>query len=165
MIRWPLGPHSGLLHRARPPGLFVATGSPALPLARAVGWLWRLGDPASSPSPGAVGIGTIDEGETLGELVAANRLAAAAILCPEPGGEVGWIPARRTITGVCRFPGIGAIEEPFTVFGSGRAAVRSDRGIHAVRNGRLLAIGGGHARLRAAEPADHRHRGLLCARR
>lgn len=136
-------PHSGLLHRARPPGLFVATGSPALPLARAVGWLWRLGDPASSPSPGAVGIGTIDEGETLGELVAANRLAAAAILCPEPGGEVGWIPARRTITGVCRFPGIGAIEEPFTVFGSGRAAVRSDRGIHAVRNGRLLAIGGG----------------------
>ena len=51
--------------------------------------------------------------------------------------------ARRTITGVCRFPGIGAIDEPFTVFGNGRAAVRSDRGIHAVRNGRLLAIGGG----------------------
>ncbi|MGA8927393.1 MAG: hypothetical protein WB462_14375, partial [Solirubrobacterales bacterium] len=62
---------------------------------------------------------------------------------PEPGGAVVWMPARRTITGVCRFPGIGAIEEPFTVFGSGRAAVRSDRGIHAVRNGRLLAIGGG----------------------
>jgi hypothetical protein len=127
----------------QPRALFVASGSSALPLARAVGWLWRLGDPTSSPSPGAVGIGTIDEAETLGQLVAANRLSAAAILCPEPGGEVGWIPARRSIAGVCRFPGIGAIEEPFTAFGSGRPAIRSDRGIHAVRNGPLLAIAAG----------------------
>jgi hypothetical protein len=97
----------------------------------------------SDPSAEAVGIGAIDETHELDQLVGSGRLSAAAILCPEPGEQVGWIPARRRITGVARFSGIGAIGEPFTVFENGTPALRSDRGIHAVRNGPLLAIGGG----------------------
>ena len=128
---------------ADPPSLFVPPQSRAAPLAQAVAWLWRLGGPASDPAAAAVGIGAIDEADELHRLVASGRLSAAAILCPEPGEQVGWIPARRAIEGVVQLPGIGAIEESFTVFETGTPALRSDRGIHAVRNGSLLAIGTG----------------------
>jgi hypothetical protein len=131
------------MSEAQPSSLFVPPRSRALPLARAVAWLWRLGEPASDPPAVGVGIGAIDEAAELESLVSSGRLSAAAILCPEPGEQVGWIPARRQITGVARFFGIGAIDEPFTVFESGIPALRSDRGVHAVRNGPLLAIGGG----------------------
>jgi hypothetical protein len=127
----------------RPPSLFVQPRSPASALARAISWLWRLGDPASDPDEEAVGIGVIDEANALDHLTASGRLSGAVILCPEPGHQVGWIPARRTVEGVARFPGIGAIEDQFTVFEGGTPQLRSDKGTHTVRNQRVLAIGAG----------------------
>jgi hypothetical protein len=123
------------------PSLFVPSRSGATALAGAIAWLWRLGEPASDPEPKAVGVGMIDEANELGRLVKAGGLSGAVILCPDPGAEAGWIPPRRAVEGVTTFPTIGAIRDRFTVFQGGTPALQSNRGDHAVRDGRMIAIG------------------------
>lgn len=124
-------------------GIYVPVGSRAGPLAGAIAWLWRLGEPASQPDSAAVGMGGLDEAAELTALVRAQRLAGAVILCEDTGGSMDWIPARRTIRAHVRFPEIGVIEDRFVLFNGGEAALESNRGIHAVRARRLLAVGGG----------------------
>ena len=128
---------------ASQPGLFVSADPSSAELASAIAWLWRLGDPLPGPDPDAVGIGGIDQARELAALVESNRLAGAVVLAAGAGEGLGWVPERRSVAGVARFPEVGAIEGRFTLFASGRAASESDRGIHAVREGRLLAVGAG----------------------
>jgi hypothetical protein len=122
--------------------LFCPADSPLTPLVDGLAWLWRLGPRLDDPEHRAVGIGEARDAAELAALVAARRLAGAVILAAGPGEEAGPLPARRQHAGTARF-GALSVQGPHTLFASGRPAVRSSLGVHAVRDGGFMALGAG----------------------
>ncbi len=121
--------------------IFVPPGSGIRPFAETIGWLWRvpLGE---APGPGAVGLGTIDDGRELESLIASRRLAGAAVFGSRPGPDQGRVPGRQRLAGAARFgPGL-VTQGDFTVLhGPGAAVARSSLGAHALRQGDWLTLG------------------------
>lgn len=122
--------------------LYARPGTPHAALAGALAWLWRLPPAATEPEPGAVGLGGPEDATELAGLVAHERLAGAALLAWGEGPPDGPLPARTRITTHARVDG-ALVHGDFTVFPDdfGRAAVRSNVGVHAVRDGGLLVLG------------------------
>ena len=104
--------------------------------------MWRLGPRLDDPAPTAVGVGTAQDAPALASLTAAGRLAGAVILAPGEGSEGGVLPARRVRAGTARF-GDARVTARFTVFDRGAAVIRSELGLHAVREGNVLMLGAG----------------------
>jgi peptidoglycan/xylan/chitin deacetylase (PgdA/CDA1 family) len=121
-------------------GLYAEPGSPYRGVAEAIGWLWRL-PVADAPAAGVVGIGGVQEAESLAALARGGGLAGAVVFAAEPGPESGPVPARRAVEGVARLGPGGAVAGSFTVFDRGRGVVSSNLGAHAVSDANLLVVG------------------------
>jgi hypothetical protein len=119
--------------------VYVMERSAAAPLARAVAWLWRLGEPLDRPLRGAVGFGTTSEAAELSARVHEGLLAGAVILAGPAGDAAAPVPGRRSVGGTARF-GATRVRAELGAFESGTAAVRSSLGIHAIRDGRVLML-------------------------
>lgn len=104
--------------------------------------MWRLGPRLDEPAPTAVGVGTAQDAPALASLTAAGRLSGAVILAPGEGSEGGVLPARHVRAGTARF-GDARVTARFTVFDRGAAVIRSELGLHAVREGNVLMLGAG----------------------
>ncbi len=112
------------------------------PLAEALSWLWRLGPVADRVTAQTVGIGDAGEAEELSARVRGGEAVGAIVLAPEPGPELGPLPARRRVAEVARFaPGARVFDE-HTIFAGGQPVVRTRVGIHATLVGEgVLAVG------------------------
>lgn len=102
--------------------------------------MWRL-PVRDEPEPGRFAIGGLDEAQDLAGLAGERTIAGAAVFAPEPGPAVGPVPERRRATGVARFAPGAAVAGRFTVFASGEEVASTRLGAHAVRAGRLVALG------------------------
>lgn len=121
--------------------IFVPEGSAIRPFAETIGWLWRV-PVTDRPGPDTAGLGTIDEMAGLDSLLRARRLAGVAVFGARPGPDLGPLPGRARIAGVARFGRGYATQGDFTVLrGPGRAVASSSLGIHALREGKMLALG------------------------
>jgi peptidoglycan/xylan/chitin deacetylase (PgdA/CDA1 family) len=120
--------------------LFSPADSEAGSLAETMAWLWRLGPVLTSPDARAVGVGGPAEAADLRRLVDAGRLAGAVVLAGSaPGPAADGVPARVATPGLARFPG-ARVRGRMATFADGAAVVRSSVGVHAVRDGRVLAV-------------------------
>lgn len=125
-----------------PPGrLFVPPGSRIKAFAEAVSWLWRLGPVGSEPSPGAVGMGWLEDEGELSARVRERQLAGAVIFATRPGPDVGVVPGREPMLGIADFGRRARVRGQFTVLHGGREFVRSSLGVHATREDRIMVAG------------------------
>ena len=120
---------------------YVPEGSPVARWAEGIAWLWRLGPRAAGPSARAVGFGSAEDAAELEALVRERRVAGAVLAVSGSGEAAGQVPARRVSSGTARFAGSVRVDGDFPVFAAGEAVVTSSRGTHAVRAGRVLALG------------------------
>ena len=73
-------------------------------------------------------------------MVDSSRLAGAVVLAGSaPGPAMGGVPARVPTPGLARFPG-ARVRGRMATFAGGVPVVRSSVGVHAVRDGRILAV-------------------------
>ncbi len=106
------------------PAFEVNRGSPLAPLSSALEWLWR-------PSGGRVGIGAVNERETLSARVERGELTGAVVFDPEA----------RKARGEARFENGMRLRGSFGVLDDrGEAWARSSLGVHAAVDGNLLTI-------------------------
>jgi hypothetical protein len=121
--------------------LHAKRDTPYAGLADALAWLWRLPATTPEPEPGAVGLGGAAEAEELAAAVTEGRLAGAVVFAWGESPPEGPLPARARITAPARFDGT-VVHGDFTLFdGGGLGAVRSNIGVHAVRDGGVLIVG------------------------
>jgi len=122
-------------------GLYITESGSVARFAEGLTWLWRLPPVRTVPNPDAVGIGGVEEAGELESRVRAGELAAAIVFVTAPGSAQPPVPASRSVSGVARFAPHARVASEFVVFDSGAPAVKTRRGLHAVRDGRLLIMG------------------------
>jgi hypothetical protein len=114
-------------------GCLYAAGDPAASrFAQGLAWLWRLGTVLGSPAPATVGVGGLSDADALFLAVERDELAGAIVFAPEPGAQVGAVPARRPSSGPTSFGALGTVAGDYPVFESGSSVVASAAGPHAV---------------------------------
>lgn len=111
-------------------------------VADAIAWLWRLGAVRERPAADAVGLGWQEDAVHLQHELDAGRLAGTAVFASRPGPEVGPVPGRQLLRGVADFGAGRRIVGSFTVLHGGTACLSSSLGVHAVRDGAQLVVGG-----------------------
>lgn len=100
-------------------GVYVPPGSRVERFAETIAWLWRLGSVQDTPSGLTLGLGGLDELAQLRDLARAGELAGAPSFGPR-----------------CRVGG-----EFYVLDAPGEPIVRSELGVHAVRDDNLMLIG------------------------
>src|SRR5262249_26584795 len=121
--------------------IYVPRDSPALRFAHALGWLWRLGEPAAEPAPDRVGLGWAEAAGELYAQVRGGELAGAIVFADRPGSDVGALPGRQRRRGVADFGNGDVVQGQWACLTEGEPDLTSSIGVHTTREEGWLVIG------------------------